>query len=157
MRPTVRVPGSAQLLAAEEIVARHLAVTPLVELARSGGSVLLKVETVQPTGSFKIRGALAALAATPAAQAVVTASAGNHALGVARAAELLGRTAIVVVPETASAAKLERLERFDVRVIRAGDSYDGAEAHALRLAADTRFISAYNDADVIAGQRTLAV
>jgi threonine dehydratase len=65
----------------------------------------------------------------------------------------------VVVPETASAAKLERLDRFDARVIRVGDSYDAAEAHALRLATDTgaRFISAYNDADVIAGQRTLAV
>jgi threonine dehydratase len=159
MRPTVRVPDPAPMLAAEEIVARHLAVTPLVELAESDGGVLLKVETVQPTGSFKIRGALAALAATPPAQAVVTASAGNHALGVARAAELLGRTVTVVVPETASAAKLERLDRVDVRVIRAGDSYDAAEAHALRLAvdADARFISAYNDADVIAGQRTLAV
>lgn len=159
MRPTVRVPDRAQLLAAEAVVARHLAVTPLVELAGSGGRVLLKVETVQPTGSFKVRGALAALAAAPAAQSVVTASAGNHALGVARAAELLGRSATVVVPETASAAKLERLGRFDVRVIRAGDSYDAAEAHALRLAADddARFISAYNDADVIAGQRTLAV
>ena len=159
MRPTTRVPGTDQLLAAEEMVARHLAVTPLVELAGSHGRVLLKVETVQPTGSFKIRGALAALAAAPPGQPVVTASAGNHALGVARAAELLGRSATVVVPEAASAAKVERLGRFDVRLIRAGENYDAAEAHAPRLAADedARFISAYNDADVIAGQRTLGV
>ena len=159
MRPTTRVPSRARLLAAEDIVARHLAVTPLVELAGSGGRVLLKVETVQPTGSFKIRGALAALAAAPAAQPVVTASAGNHALGVARAAELLGRGATVVVPATASPAKLERLGRFDVRLVRTGENYDAAEAHALRLATDTdaRFISAYNDADVIAGQRTVGV
>jgi hypothetical protein len=56
MRPTAGVPGSAQLLAAEEIVARHLAVTPLVELAGSDGGVLLKVETVQPTGPSRSAG-----------------------------------------------------------------------------------------------------
>jgi len=63
------------------------------------------------------------------------------------------------LPETASAAKVERLGRFDVRLVRAGENYDAAEAHGLRLAVDqdARFISAYNDADVIAGQRTLAV
>ena len=153
------MPDSAQLLAAEEIVARHLPITPLVGLAGSNGRVLLKLETVQPTGSFKIRGALAALAAAPADQQVVAASAGNHALGVARAAQLLGRRATVVVPETASAAKIESLCRFDVRLVRAGDGYDAAEAHALRLAAgeDAHFVSPYNDADVIAGQRTVAV
>ena len=159
MRPTARVPNSAQLLAAEQIVARHLSITPLVVLAGSNGRVLLKVETVQPTGSFKIRGALAALAAAPPGRPVVAASAGNHALGVAHAAQLLGRSATVVVPQTASPAKLERLGGFDVRLVRAGDGYDAAEAHALRLAADegAHFVSPYNDADVIAGQRTVAV
>ena len=162
MRPTTRVPDRAQLLAAESVVARHLAATPLVTFARAGpgdASLLLKVETVQPTGSFKIRGGLAALAAAPPDRPVVTASAGNHALGVAYAAELLGRSATVVVPVTASAAKVQRLARLDVRLVQAGDDYDAAEAHALRLAAeqDARFVSAYNDADVIAGQRTLAV
>lgn len=121
--------------------------------------MLLKVETVQPTGSFKIRGALAALSAAPPQRHVVTASAGNHALGIARAAEILGRSATVVVPETAFAAKLDGLSCFDVRLVRAGAGYDAAETHALRLAADedALFASAYNDADVIAGQRTLAV
>jgi threonine dehydratase len=159
MRPTTRVPDRAQLLAAEAIVARHLAVTPLVEFAGPGARLHLKVETVQPTGSFKIRGALAALAAAAPDRPVVAASAGNHALGIAHAAELLGRSATVVVPTTASAAKVQRLARLDVRLVQAGDGYDAAEAHGLQLAAgeDARFVSAYNDADVIAGQRTLAV
>ena len=56
MRATARVPDSAQLLAAEEVVARHLPITPLVELAGSTGASMLKLETLQPTGSFKIRG-----------------------------------------------------------------------------------------------------
>jgi len=159
VRTRVCVPDARRVLAAEQAVGRHLAVTPVVELAGSGGRVLLKVDTVQPTGSFKVRGAVAVLCATDAARRVVTASAGNHALGVAWAAGLLGRDATVVVPQTASAAKLERLAQFDVHLVRAGDSYDEAEAHALALAADERalFVSAYNDADVIAGQRTLAV
>lgn len=159
MRSRARLPDAGQLRAAEEAVGRHLAATPVVELAGSAGRVLLKVETVQPTGSFKVRGALAALGAAPPGRDVVSASAGNHALGIAWAAKLLGRSATVVVPTTASAAKLHRLTQFDVRLVRAGDGYDAAEQHALDLAEreDALFVSAYNDADVIAGQRTLAV
>jgi threonine dehydratase len=158
-RPTTRTPDRAQRRAAEAIVARHLAVTPLVEFAGSHAGLLLKVETVQPTGSFKVRGALAALAAAPPDRPVVAASAGNHALGIAHAAALLGRKATVVVPTPASAAKVQRLARCDVRLVQHGDGYDAAEAHGLQLAADddARFVSAYDDADVIAGQRTVGV
>jgi threonine dehydratase len=87
---------------------------------------------------------------------VVTASAGNHGLGVAWAATALGRRATVVVPETASPAKVAALESFDIRLVRHGAGYDEAEAHALELAAaGSVYVSPYNDTDVIAGQATI--
>src|SRR4051794_20045765 len=77
--------------------------------AMCGTDVWLKLECFQQTGSFKLRGALNALLAQPDIASVVTASAGNHGLGVARAAALLGRRATVVVPDTASSAKVAAL------------------------------------------------
>jgi threonine dehydratase len=89
---------------------------------------------------------------------VVAASAGNHALGIAYAANQLGREATVVCAETASPAKLAALEAFPVELVRWGRSYDDAERHALGLAAGgRRFVSAYNDPLVVAGGGTLAV
>ena len=88
----------------------------------------------------------------------MTVSAGNHGLGVAQAAALLGRSATVVVPENASRAKVDRLRPFPVDLVLAGDGYDAAEAHALDLArGGGLFVSPYNDPNVIAGQRTIAV
>jgi threonine dehydratase len=150
MSRVVALPAASDLAAAEQVVRRVLAPTPVVEAL----GVWLKVETVQPTGSFKVRGALAALDALPPGP-VVTASAGNHGLGVAKAAALLGRQATVVVPETASMAKVERLREFAVELVLAGSSYDEAEAHALGL--EGSYVSPYNDPLVIAGQRTLGV
>jgi threonine dehydratase len=120
---------------------------------------LLKVETLQPTGSFKLRGALAALTRLEPGARVVTASAGNHGLGVAHAAALLGLDAAIVVPATASSAKLAALERYPARLVRVGDDYDAAERHALDLAAseERRYVSPYNDPDVIAGQGSIAI
>ena len=128
--------------------------TPLV--ASSRDRTWLKVETLQPTGSFKVRGALAALSALPPGVRAITASAGNHALGVADAARRLGVPATVVVPETASPAKLAALRAFDVEVVRRGDTYDAAEDQALALAEQGGvYVSPYNDPLVIAGQATL--
>lgn len=156
MPRTVAAPSRAELDAAAEAVAARLAPTPLVRAHALGDDVWLKLECQQPTGSFKVRGALAALSALPDDDAVVTASAGNHGLGVAWAATALGRAATVVVPETASEAKLAGLERFDVELVRHGPSYDEAEAHALELAArGAVYVSAYNDTQVIAGQSTI--
>jgi threonine dehydratase len=152
---TVAAPSRAELDAAAEAGARR-APTPLVRAHALGEDVWLKLECQQPTGSFKVRGALAALSALPAGDEVVTASAGNHGLGIAWAATALGRRATVVVPETASPAKLAALERFDVELVRHGPSYDEAEAHALDLAArGAVYVSAYNDTHVIAGQSTI--
>jgi threonine dehydratase len=152
----VSAPSAAQLDAAASAVAARLAPTPLVRAPALGAGVWLKLESLQPTGSFKVRGALAALSALPAGDEVVTASAGNHALGIAWAATALGRRATVVVPETASPAKLAALERFDVEVVRHGPDYDEAEAEALaRAERGAVYVSAYNDPLVIAGQATI--
>ncbi len=157
----VDVPGLDLLEAAWDVVRRFLPVTPVVAAPQLGPSVSVKLETVQPTGSFKVRGGLAAVSATVAedpGRAVVAASAGNHGLGVAYAASKLGARVTVVVPEGASAAKVAALQQFDVRLVLHGEEYGEAEAHALALAAEEggRYVSPYNDADVIAGQATLA-
>jgi threonine dehydratase len=151
MTRVVELPGAEDLAAAEHAVREVLSPTPVVEAL----GMWLKVETVQPTGSFKVRGGVAALAARPSGSRVVTASAGNHGLGVAYAAAKLRRAATVVVPETASGVKVERLRSYPVELVQVGDGYDAAEAHALSL--DGEYVSAYNDPHVIAGQRTLAV
>ena len=142
-------------------VRRFLAVTPVVGAPQLGPSVSVKVETVQPTGSFKVRGGLAAVSATleeDPGRAVVASSAGNHGLGLAYAASNLGARVTVVVPEGASAAKVSALQQFDVRLVLHGAGYRDAETHALERAAaeGSRYISPYNDPDVIAGQATLA-
>lgn len=149
------VPDEAALANARRVVAERLDTTPcrLVEL--DGLALWLKLENQQPTGSFKVRGALAALSID--SEPVVACSAGNHGLGVAFAAKQLGIHASIVIPETASAAKVEKLGHFDVELLRQGNDYDEAEAFALALAEerDWRFVSPYNDPDVIAGQATL--
>jgi threonine dehydratase len=157
----VEKPGPAHLEAAWKAVRTHLPVTPVVDAPQLGDGVRSKVETVQPTGSFKVRGGLAAVSATlerDPARAVVAASAGNHGLGVAFAAAKLGAEVTVVVPTGASAAKVSALRQFDVRLVLHGEGYREAETHALDLSArrGSRYVSPYNDPDVIAGQSTLA-
>jgi len=153
----VTEPTADDLAAAEAVVRARLTPTPLVAAPALAPNALLKVETLQPTGSFKVRGALASLAQARAGEHVVTVSAGNHGLGVAQAAALLGRSATVVVPENASRAKVDRLRTFPVELVLAGGGYDAAERHALRLAGERGvFVSPYNDPHVIAGQRTVA-
>jgi threonine dehydratase len=157
----VEVPGPSHLEAAWKAVRRYLDVTPVVAAPQLGPSVSVKVETVQPTGSFKVRGGLAAVSAThedEPGRAVVASSAGNHGLGVAYAASKLGAQVTVVVPTGASAAKVAALQQFDVKLVLYGEGYRDAETHALELSAfeGSRYVSPYNDRDVIAGQATLA-
>jgi threonine dehydratase len=158
MPRTVPYPTDADFAAAREVVGRYLTPTPLIPspVTRRGW---LKLETFQPTGSFKVRGALAALAAAPADRQVISASAGNHALGMAFAAKALGRTVQVIVPETASPAKLDALRKLPVQLVTHGEDYDEAEMWAISRAdapaGDVTFISPYNDPHVIAGQATI--
>jgi threonine dehydratase len=146
---TVEAPTRDDVRAAEQRIRPFLPPTPLVASDGFG----LKLETFQPTGSFKVRGALAAL--TRVDEPVVTASAGNHGLAVGWAAQQLRLDATVVVAQTASRAKIEGIQRFPVRLVLHGSSYDEAEQHALSLGG--RYVSPYNDRDVIAGQGTVAL
>jgi threonine dehydratase len=153
-------PTSEQLDAARRVIADHLVPTPTVTISLRGRPVAAKLESLQVTGAFKIRGALAAVDAARRADphgAVITASAGNHGLGIAHASSLLGVRAVVVVPANASMAKVSKLRRYDIELIQFGSSYDEAQAHALELAAarSIHYISAFNDTNVIAGQATV--
>jgi len=152
MTRTVAAPGAADLDAAARVVADRLAPTPLVPSPALGERVWLKVETQQPTGSFKVRGALAALMQAGDGP-VVTASAGNAGLGVAWAASALGVPATIVVPESASPAKVAALRALPVELVMHGAGYDEAEAHALSLPGT--YVSAYNDTHVVAGAATI--
>ncbi len=153
----------ADILAARRRIAGIAHCTPLEHSrplsAYAGAEVYLKLECAQVTGSFKVRGAANALLADGMRRPVVACSAGNHALGVAHAAALAGIEATLVVPATASPAKLAALARYPARMIQVGRSYDEAEAEALRLAREEelRFISPYNHPDVVAGQGTLGI
>lgn len=136
-------------------VARKLVrVTPLVFAPPLG--CYLKLESLQRTGSFKLRGAalkLARLSMLERVAGVITPSAGNHGLGVACAARALGITARVVVPETAPRIKREGISSFGAEVIRHGQNYEDAEKMARRMAAtgDAIFVSPFDDTDVIEG------
>ena len=153
---TVAPPTPADLAAAAAAVAAQLRPTPLVPAPALGDDVYLKLETLQPTGSFKVRGALAALSRLEPGRSVVTASAGNHGLGVAWAAAALGVPATVVVPANGSPAKIAALQALPVALEQHGAGYDEAELHALRLAeSGAAYVSAYNDTHTIAGQSTI--
>jgi threonine dehydratase len=153
----VRIPSVDDLPNAWETVRRYLQPTVLDRgMSAVRADIALKLECLQPTGSFKVRGALAALAALDPDRPVVTASAGNHALGIAYAAAVLGRRATVVTSTLASPAKVAAIRQFDVELVQVGTSYEDAERHALELAAvGAEYVSPYNDPRVIAGQATI--
>jgi threonine dehydratase len=150
--------------AAEAIVASGLSRTPLVRASglssELGCEVRLKLECWQLTRSFKVRGAIAAVQRTPQNKTIVTASAGNHGLGIAFACSRLRRAAQIFVPQDTDPAKLGALRAFggqiEIRVV--DGSYDDTEVAGREAAAgpDHVFISSYNDDRVIAGQSTVA-
>jgi threonine dehydratase len=128
----------------------------------TGVDVHLKLEGLQRTGSFKLRGAYNVVALLPPrerARGLVTASAGNHGQGVALAARLLGARAVVFVPEDAPQAKQRRIARFGGELRRVPGGFDDAHAAAVAFAAETGavFISAFSDPAVTAGQGTVAL
>jgi threonine dehydratase len=144
----------------------HLHATPLQSSPafseQTGARVYLKLESVQPVRSFKVRGALNKLmrmAPERRVAGVITASAGNHGMGVAYAAGEFGAPATVYVPTTANPYKVESIKRLGARVVAAGQSYseayDGAVAEQKETGAT--FVHAYEDPDVVAGQGTIAL
>jgi threonine dehydratase len=150
----VRRPTVADFEHAWRVVREWLPPTPL--LGGGDGGPALKLETFQPTGAFKVRGALAAVARLERAVPIVTASAGNHGAGVAHAASLFGHDVTVVTATTASAAKVEAIKKYAVRLVQIGTTYHAAEAYALSVAGEgSYYLSPYNDPYVIAGQATI--
>jgi threonine dehydratase len=153
----VRTPTADDLGPAADVVRRHLRPTPL-HAGVDPDEPLLKLETMQPTGSFKVRGALNGLSQGDPEAPVVVASAGNHGLGVAYAARRLGRSATIVVSAEASPAKVDAMRALGAEPVQVGTTYDDAEAHALGLAErGAQYLSAYNDPAVIAGQGTIGL
>ncbi|MCC7010660.1 MAG: threonine ammonia-lyase, biosynthetic [Acidobacteria bacterium] len=128
---------------------------------RLGREIRLKREDLQRTFSFKLRGAynrIAHLTAAERARGVITASAGNHAQGVAYAARHLGLSAVIVMPQTTPDIKIDAVRDLGAEVVLAGDSYSDARERCDVLAAETGrvFVPPFDDPLVVAGQGTIA-
>jgi threonine dehydratase len=152
----------AAVRAAVETIARRTPVlTSRTFSERAGGPVVLKAENLQRTGSFKVRGAAAKLAAlgNACASGVVCASAGNHGQGVAAAAAARGVPCDVFVPADAPIAKCEAISGQGAHVHRGGAALEDAVRAAKQLAAERglHFVHPFDDPDVIAGQGTVGI
>ena len=142
----------------------HLLRTPCVASRTlsdiTGAQVFLKFENLQFTASFKERGACNKLAQLVERQrGVIAMSAGNHAQGVAYHAQRLGLRAVIVMPRFTPGVKVERTRSFGAEIALHGDTLDEARTHALALAAEQQltFVHPYDDADIVAGQGTVAL
>ncbi len=152
--------GAGDILAAQARLRRYLPPTPLHHAERFG--CWLKLENLQRTGSYKVRGALNALLAAHERgdhRPVIAASAGNHAQGLAWAAYRLNVPAIAVMPHGAPQTKIAGVAHWGATVRLHGDTFDEARAFAMQLAERNgyRFLSAFDDPDVIAGQGTVGM
>jgi len=162
--PAALVAG-VDLQAARRAIAAVAVHTPTIACAdlteAAGGPVVLKAESLQGTGSFKLRGALAKVSALGqrSAGGLVAASAGNHARAVAQAARLAGVACEVFMPRDAAVSKVAAVERLGARVRLGGASVEEALELAAAGAAETgaAFIHPFDDPDVIAGQGTIGL
>jgi threonine dehydratase len=141
---------------------RDTPVEPSPALARGECDAWVKLENLQTTGSFKLRGAMnRLLLCTPAgrAEGIVAASSGNHGMAVAHGVRALGGRAILFVPETASPVKLRAIRDLGAEVRAHGDDSGRCEIEARRYAEENglTYLSPYNDPDVVAGQGTLGL
>jgi threonine dehydratase len=166
MASAVAPVGLADVRAARELLAGVISATPvagsraLTELC--GGPVWLKCENLQRTGSFKIRGAytrIARLDAEQRSRGVVAASAGNHAQGVALAAQMLGIEATVFMPERAALPKVGATRGYGAAVHLVGEDIEGSLAAAREFAGRTGavFVHPFDHPDIIAGQGTVGL
>lgn len=127
---------------------------------RIGQSVFIKREDLQPVHSFKIRGAynkISQLSESELKRGIIAASAGNHAQGVALAAQRSGVKATIVMPKTTPQIKVDAVRRRGAKIVLHGDSYDDASTHALQMAEakGLTYVHPYDDPEVIAGQGTV--
>ena len=152
---------------AADRIAPHVRYTPLLHATNldrrpTPASLWLKLECLQPTGSFKVRGATNRMLATPRAElagGVVTASGGNHGLAVARAARTGGVPATIFVPTNASPAKIEKLRQYGATVEVVGSVWNETNLHALAFAEQHQaaYFHPFADPLVVAGQGTVAL
>lgn len=154
------------ILKASNILDGYAKKTPLDKSSTfsriTGSELYLKMENMQKTGSFKVRGAfikLASLSKEERERGVVAASAGNHAQGVAYSASLLGIKAKIVMPETASPAKVDATRNYGAEVLLSGRVFDDSLAKALSICEKEKkvFVHAYDDKYVISGQGTIGL
>lgn len=129
---------------------------------QTGNKVYFKPENMQYTGAYKVRGAyykISTLSEEDRAKGIITASAGNHAQGVAYAAKLYNAKAVIVMPTNTPLIKINRTKSYGTEVVLYGDVYDDACEHALKLAEEHgyTFIHAFNDLDVACGQGSIAM
>ena len=159
-------PSFADIIAAQARIAPYAVRTPLVESwqlnALTGGRVFLKLEILQRTGSFKFRGACNRLAMIPDSErhkGVVAFSSGNHAQGVAAAAELFGMPALIVMPSDAPRPKIEGTRAFGAEIVAYDRVRDDREAIAARICAERGavLVKPFDDAGIIAGQGTVGL
>lgn len=153
--------------AAAERIAAYIRRTPLLRANQcaepaGGADLWLKLENLQPTGSFKARGATNKLLTTPRSaltKGIVTASGGNHGLATARAARIAGVPATVFVPETVAAEKVDKLRKWGAEVRKVGALWDESNREAIDFAQRTGAIYFHPFADpaVVAGQGTLGI
>jgi threonine dehydratase len=158
--------GPDDVASARDVLREILPPTPLLHSRvlseRLGGPVFLKCENLQRTGSFKARGGyfrISRLSEEERARGVVAASAGNHAQGVAFAAEILGVKATVIMPEGAQLPKIEATRGYGADIIMRGSTVDDAVEHAREFAAETGavLIHPFDHPDIVAGQGTLGL
>ena len=153
---------------AAEIVQKVTSPTNLVyskflsEQIGEGNKVYLKPENMQLTGAYKLRGAyykISTLTDEEREKGLITASAGNHAQGVAYAAQAYGCKAVIVMPTTTPLMKVNRTKSYGAEVVLYGDVYDEAAAHAAKLAEENgyTFIHPFDDPAVATGQGTIAM
>ena len=167
-RPVVAADGEAPLVTIDAVRAaaatlRGIATrTPLIPFGRPDERRVLKAESLQPIGAFKIRGAyvaVASLSREDRARGVITYSSGNHAQGVARAARLLGAPAVVVMPSDAPALKRARVEADGAEVVVVGTSSEERQQVAEEIAAGRglAIVPPFDDDRIIAGQGTVGL
>ncbi len=151
---------------ATEVVKRVTSPTKLVYSdylsEQTGGKVYLKPENMQHTGAYKLRGAyykISTLSEEERSQGLITASAGNHAQGVAYAANAFGCKATIVMPTVTPLIKVNRTKSYGAEVILYGDVYDDACEYAVKLAEEKgyTFVHPFDDLDVATGQGTIAM
>jgi threonine dehydratase len=157
----------SDIQAAASRIAPHIRRTPNIRVEAlaepvTDATLSLKLECLQPTGSFKARGATNKLLTTPKAElagGVVTASGGNHGLATARAAKLAGVPATIFVPKSITPAKVEKLKRWGATVEIIGDIWNETNLHALAFAKENgaAYFHPFADANVIAGQGTIGL